>query len=67
MARLAVICFGSLVLALAAVAGLDAFTAPSITRTGGSRQMWGLSGVHLEACSLLTLTTRGEDRRRYLK
>jgi hypothetical protein len=32
MARLAVICLGSLVLALAAVAGLDAFTAPHLSQ-----------------------------------
>ena len=32
MTRLAVICFGSLVLALAAVAGLDAFTAPRLSQ-----------------------------------
>jgi hypothetical protein len=32
MARLTVICFGSLVLALAAVAGLDAFTAPHLSQ-----------------------------------
>ena len=38
MTRLAVISFGALVLALAAVAGLDAFTAPHLSqgRPGGS-------------------------------
>ena len=38
MARLAVISFGALVLALAALAGLDAFTAPHLSqgRPGGS-------------------------------
>jgi hypothetical protein len=38
MARLAVISFGALVLALAALTGLDAFTAPHLSqgRGGGS-------------------------------
>lgn len=38
MVRLAVISFGALLLALAAVAGLDAFTAPRLSqgRAGGS-------------------------------